>query len=126
MMACMDETVKDPAIHPSAQPVGADAPPPAPDQVREALGVVIDPEIGLPITELGLVYDIEVSSDGAVLVTYTLTTMGCPIGPMIDQQIQQIVSAMPGVGSVSSKMTFSPPWAPEMMSEDAKAALGYF
>lgn len=122
----MDETVKDPAINPSAQPLGSDAMPPDPDQVREALGVVIDPEIGLPITEIGLVYDIEVSEDGAVLVTYTLTTMGCPIGPMIDQQIQQIVSALPGVSSVESKMIFTPPWTPEMMTEDAKAALGYF
>lgn len=126
MMIRMDEKLKDSAIHPSAQPAGADAPPPASDQVREALAVVIDPEIGLPITELGLVYDIEVSEDGAVLVTYTLTTMGCPIGPMIDQQIQQIVTALPGVASVESKMTFSPPWTPEMMTEDAKAALGYF
>jgi metal-sulfur cluster biosynthetic enzyme len=122
----MDETVKDPAMHPSAQPLGGDAPPPEPDRVREALGVVIDPEIGLPITEIGLVYDIEVSEDGVVVVTYTLTTMGCPIGPMIDQQIQQIVSAMPGVASVESKMIFTPPWTPEMMTEDAKAALGYF
>jgi metal-sulfur cluster biosynthetic enzyme len=122
----MDETVKDPAINPSATPAGADAPPPTSEQVREALGVVIDPEIGLPITELGLVYDIAVADDGEVLVTYTLTTMGCPIGPMIDQQIQQIVSALPGVASVESKMTFSPPWTPEMMTEDAKAALGYF
>jgi metal-sulfur cluster biosynthetic enzyme len=122
----MDETVKDPAMHPSAQPFWGDAPPPEPDRVREALGVVIDPEIGLPITEIGLVYDIEVSEDGVVVVTYTLTTMGCPIGPMIDQQIQQIVSAMPGVASVESKMIFTPPWTPEMMTEDAKAALGYF
>lgn len=122
----MEDKVKDPAVHPSAQPVGGDAKPPSSDHVREALAVVIDPEIGLPITELGLVYDIEVSDDGAVLVTYTLTTMGCPIGPMIDQQIQQIVSALPGVSSVESKMIFTPPWTPEMMTEDAKAALGYF
>ncbi len=98
---------------------------PTRDQVLEALKVVIDPEIGINIVDIGLVYDVAVD-DGEVGVTFTLTSMGCPIGPMIEQQIQQAVSLLPGVESVRSEMVFRPPWSPEMMSEEAKAALGYF
>lgn len=99
---------------------------PSPDQIREALMAVVDPEIGMPIVELGLVYDIVVEADNAVKITYTLTSMGCPVGPMIEAEVRQIVESLPGVGDVSLQMTFKPPWTPEMMSEEAKAALGYF
>lgn len=99
---------------------------PTPDQVREAIRVVIDPEIGLPIVDLGLVYDIQVTDEGEVEVIYTLTSMGCPVGPMIEGQIREIITLLPGVANVEMQVTFRPPWTPEMMSEDAKAALGYF
>jgi metal-sulfur cluster biosynthetic enzyme len=94
------------------------------DDVREALKVVIDPEIGINIVDLGLVYDITLE-DGQANITYTLTTMGCPIGPMIEQQIQQVLSVMPGIEAINAQMVFRPAWSPEMMSEEAKAALGY-
>ncbi|MCA1832831.1 MAG: metal-sulfur cluster assembly factor [Actinomycetota bacterium] len=94
------------------------------DDVREALKVVIDPEIGINIVDLGLVYDITVD-EGQVNVTFTLTTMGCPIGPMIEQQMQQVLSTLPGVEAINPQMVFRPAWTPEMMSEEAKAALGY-
>lgn len=100
--------------------------PPSVDEVREALRVVVDPEIGLPIVDLGLVYDISVGEDGTIKVVYTLTSMGCPVGPMIESNVRQILEAIPGVSDVELEMTFRPPWTPEMMSEDAKAALGYF
>ncbi|MBI4728495.1 MAG: metal-sulfur cluster assembly factor [Acidobacteria bacterium] len=99
---------------------------PSAEQARDALSAVVDPELGLPITDLGLVYDVQVDDDGVVKVVYTLTTVGCPIGPMIEQQMRQILATLPGVASVEATMVFSPPWTPDLMSEDARAALGIF
>jgi metal-sulfur cluster biosynthetic enzyme len=94
------------------------------DEVEEALANVIDPELGLDFVELGLIYEIEVE-EGEVFVTFTLTSPGCPIGPQVTEQIEEFVSELDGVSGVYPKMTFTPPWTPEMMSEDAKFALGY-
>jgi metal-sulfur cluster biosynthetic enzyme len=96
------------------------------DRVLEALKQVIDPELGINIVDLGLVYDVGIAPDGAVHVEYTLTTMGCPIGPLIEQQMQSLLEGVPGVSSLEAEMVIRPPWTPEMMSEEAKAALGYF
>ncbi len=97
---------------------------PSVDTVEEALTNVIDPELGLDFVELGLIYGIDVD-EGDVHVTFTLTSPGCPIGPQVSEQIEEYVSELEGVSSVVSDMTFSPPWTPEKMSEDAKFALGY-
>ena len=97
---------------------------PTSDEVRDALTNVIDPELGLDFVELGLIYEVEV--DGAeVHVTFTLTSPGCPIGPQVTDQIKEFVGELDGVQDVDATMTFSPPWTPDMMSEDAKFALGY-
>src|SRR3712207_1999573 len=97
---------------------------PTQDEVTEALTNVIDPELGLDFVELGLIY--EVAVDGPkVDVTFTLTSPGCPIGPQVSEQIEEFVSELDGVQEVKSHMTFSPPWTPDLMSEDAKFALGY-
>src|SRR5919205_1167840 len=94
------------------------------EDVEAALTNVIDPELGLDFVELGLIYGIEI--DGAdVHVTFTLTSPGCPIGPQVSEQIEEFVSELDGVGNVFPKMTFTPPWTPDLMSEDAKFALGY-
>jgi metal-sulfur cluster biosynthetic enzyme len=95
------------------------------DEILEALKVVVDPELGINIVDLGLVYDVEVDEE-VVKVTYTLTTMGCPVGPLIEQQMQQILTTIPGVKIVESNMTFNPPWSPERMSEEARLAMGMF
>jgi metal-sulfur cluster biosynthetic enzyme len=97
---------------------------PTVDDVQEALTNVIDPELGLDFVELGLIYEVEVE-DSEVFVTFTLTSPGCPIGPQVSEQIEEFVSELDGVSRVYPKMTFSPPWTPEMMSEEAKFALGY-
>jgi len=94
------------------------------DEVRDALGNVIDPELGLDFVELGLIYEVEVEGE-EVFVTFTLTSPGCPIGPQVSEQIEEFVSELDGVSRVYPKMVFSPPWTPELMSEDAKFALGY-
>jgi metal-sulfur cluster biosynthetic enzyme len=95
------------------------------DQVLEALKHVEDPELGINIVDLGLVYGVAVEGD-AVHITYTLTTMGCPIGPLIEAEIKQFLSGVEGVNRVEAEMVLRPPWTPEMMSDEAKAALGFF
>ena len=95
------------------------------DAVTDALRDVIDPELGLDFVELGLIYDVEIEEDATVRVTYTLTSPGCPIGPQVSEQIQEFVGELEGVREVEPTMTFSPPWTPELMSEDAKFALGF-
>lgn len=95
------------------------------EQVRESLKNVIDPELGINIVDLGLVYEVAVE-DETVHIEYTLTTMGCPIGPLIEGQMKQLVSQIDGVEDFEAEMVFSPPWTPEKMTEEAKAALGMF
>jgi metal-sulfur cluster biosynthetic enzyme len=97
---------------------------PTQEEVEEALTNVIDPELGLDFMELGLIYGVEVK-EGEVHVTFTLTSPGCPIGPQVSEQIDEFVSELDGVQSVESTMTFTPPWTPDRMSEDAKFALGF-
>jgi metal-sulfur cluster biosynthetic enzyme len=95
------------------------------EDVNDALREVIDPELGLDFVELGLIYDVAIEEPGTVKVTFTLTSPGCPIGPQVSEQIDEFVSDLEGVTTVESTMTFSPPWTPERMSEDAKFALGF-
>lgn len=97
---------------------------PSVEDITEALRDVIDPELGLDFVELGLIYDVEVE-DGVVRVTYTLTSPGCPIGPQVSEQMREFVGQIEGIDKVHPKMVFDPPWSPEMMSEDAKFALGF-
>jgi len=78
----------------------------------------------MDIVDLGLLYDVEV--DGPkVKVTYTLTSMGCPAGAMIQEDIDRVVRELDGVEDVESELTFEPPWTPDRMSEDAKFILGF-
>ncbi len=95
------------------------------ERVLEVLKNVHDPELGVNIVDLGLVYGVEIQ-DKTVHVTYTLTTMGCPIGPLIEAEMKQFLSGVEGIDEVNAEMVLRPPWTPEMMSEEAKAALGYF
>ena len=97
---------------------------PTKDQVVDALRAVEDPELGMDIVELGLLYDVEVEGP-KVKVIHTLTSMGCPVGPMIQENVDQIVRAMPEVEDVEVELTWDPPWSPEKMSEDAKFILGF-
>ena len=97
---------------------------PTRDEVLETLHQVEDPELGMDIVDLGLLYDVEV--DGPkVKVTYSLTSMGCPAGAMIQEDIERVVRELDGVEDVESELTFEPPWTPDRMSEDAKFILGF-
>jgi metal-sulfur cluster biosynthetic enzyme len=125
--ASTDEGTRVTAAEQDAPPqVAANGGPATEEAVREALKHVVDPELGVNIVDLGLVYDVEIGEEGAVSIEYTLTTMGCPIGPLIEHQMQSFLENVPGVTSVEAEMVLRPPWTPEMMSEEAKAALGYF
>jgi metal-sulfur cluster biosynthetic enzyme len=97
---------------------------PSKDEVIEALRQVEDPELGMDIVELGLFYDAEVAGPD-VKVVYTLTSLGCPAGQLIQEDIDRVVREIPGVGDVRCELTFDPPWTPDRMSEDAKFILGF-
>jgi metal-sulfur cluster biosynthetic enzyme len=92
--------------------------------VRDALNLVEDPELMMGIVDLGLVYDVAIEGP-KVKVTFTLTSMGCPVGPWIAEQVDLTVRGIDGVEDVESELVFTPPWTPDRMSEDAKFALGF-
>ena len=98
---------------------------PTKEAVFEALRRVEDPELGMDIVDLGLVYDVEVE-DANVKVIHSLTSMGCPAGPMIQEDIANTVKeTFPDVEEVELELTWDPPWTPDLMSEDAKFILGF-
>ncbi len=97
---------------------------PTREEVVEALHLVEDPELGMDIVELGLFYDVEIEGP-KVKVIHSLTSMGCPAGPMIQQDIHTVVANLEGVEDVETELTWDPPWTPERMSEDAKFILGF-
>ena len=104
----------------------ASAGPPTQERVLDALRNVYDPELGINIVDLGLVYEVRVDDEGGIDIEYSLTTMGCPIGPLIEDQMRALLETVPGAGEVRPEMVLRPAWTPEMMSEEAKAALGVF
>jgi metal-sulfur cluster biosynthetic enzyme len=97
---------------------------PSRDEVIEALRQVEDPELGMDIVDLGLLYDVEVRGS-SVKVIHSLTSMGCPAGPLIQQDIDRVAHEVPGVEDVEIELTWDPPWTPDKMSDDAKFILGF-
>lgn len=89
-----------------------------------ALENVIDPELGIDIVNLGLVYDAELNEEGTAIVTMTLTSMGCPMGPQIVANIKQELMELPEVKDVDVNIVWNPPWSRDNMSRYAKMALG--
>ena len=96
---------------------------PTREDVIEALRQVEDPELGMDIVDLGLLYDVEVAGE-KVKVIHSLTSMGCPAGPMIQEDIHRVVADL-GVDDVEIDLTWDPPWTPDRMSDDAKFILGF-
>mgnify|MGYP003287331026 CR=1 FL=1 len=94
------------------------------EEVVEVLRGVEDPELGMDIVDLGLMYDVEVEGSN-VKVIHSLTSIGCPAGPMIQEGIHDAVASLPGVENVEVELTWDPPWTPEKMSDDAKFILGF-
>lgn len=97
------------------------------ENIKQTLKQVDDPELGINIVDLGLVYETRIQENNDVQVVMTLTTPFCPIGPSIKQQITQLLQKeIDGVGKVDVQFTFNPPWDKDMMSEEAKDELGIF
>jgi metal-sulfur cluster biosynthetic enzyme len=92
------------------------------DAVWDALRQVIDPEIGINIVDLGLVYDVRVDGD-AVTVDYTLTTMGCGLGPVIESEIFEVLRGL-GADNARVDLVTVPPWSPDRISAEAREMLG--
>ncbi len=93
--------------------------------VMEMLKEVPDPELGISVVDLGLIYDVEIAKEGIVTVSMTLTTIGCPLFSLIAEPIKEKVGKLDGVKEVLVNLSFDPPWTPEMMSETAKIHLGF-
>ena len=89
------------------------------EQVTEALREVFDPELGMSVVDLGLIYGIEVAG-GGVRVEMTLTTQGCPLHDAMTEWVRQAVATVPGVADVEVVLTFEPPWTPERMGQGAR------
>ncbi|MDR2188241.1 MAG: metal-sulfur cluster assembly factor [Azonexus sp.] len=102
-----------------------DCPLPAPDQIRDALRVVIDPEVGVNIVDLGLIYDVQVSAE-MIAIDLTMTSPACPLSDLVLADAgAALAAAWPEGPPVSIKLVWNPPWQPAMMSEQARKALGW-
>lgn len=89
------------------------------EQVTEALREVFDPELGMSVVDLGLIYGVEVDAS-RVRVEMTLTTRGCPLHDSMTEWVRQAVGRVPGVVDVAVVLTFEPPWTPERMRQGAR------
>lgn len=98
---------------------------PSPESVRKALRAVKDPELNLNIIDIGLVYDVEVSEAGDVIVRMTLTSPGCPAGGEIIEDVKKVAGDLEGVTSVEVELVWDPYWTPERMDPRVRAFLGF-
>ena len=93
------------------------------ETVLKALEDVFDPELGIDIVNLGLVYDIRIKDD-FVDIDLTLTSPGCPVAPQILAETESKVKKIKGINKVKVEFVFEPPWTPEKMSDEARMLLG--
>lgn len=94
------------------------------ENILGALENVIDPELGIDIVNLGLVYDVDLDDEGLCTVTMTLTSMGCPLAGHIEMDVKRALSDIPQVKDTAVNIVWNPPWGKERMSRYAKIALG--
>ena len=95
------------------------------DEVIKKLSTIKDPELGINIYDLGLIYDINIDEGNNVNITMTLTTVNCPVADSFPVDIAKNIISLKNTGQVKVKLTFDPPWNKDMMSDDARLALGY-
>lgn len=94
-------------------------------EIIKKLKLVLDPELGVSIHDLGLVYSTAFSKEGIATVTMTLTTIGCPLFPTIQKDIEDRLMEIDGIEEVKIDLVFDPPWTPDKMNEEAKIRLGW-
>ena len=95
------------------------------DEVIKKLSTIKDPELGINIYDLGLIYDIKIDEGNNVNITMTLTTVNCTVADSFPLDIAKNITSLENTGQVKVKLTFDPPWNKDMMSDDARLALGY-
>ena len=91
-----------------------------PDDIREAMKQVDDPELGINVVDLGLLYGVSMDEGGAVTLDMTLTSMGCPLTDQIIGDVRKYVEPLDGVTSVDVNWVWDPPWGPDKMTDDGK------
>lgn len=94
------------------------------EQIVEELRSIYDPEIPVPILDLGLIYEIEITEEKAVHVTMTLTAPNCPAAETLPKEVEQKIRALPDVTDADVEIVFEPPFTPEMMTDEARMQLG--
>jgi metal-sulfur cluster biosynthetic enzyme len=94
------------------------------ERIKDALRLVVDPELGYNIVDLGLVYDVSVEGGSRVKIVMTTTTRGCPATDYLTDGVNRAAAAVPGIDQVDVALTYDPPWQPQMMSPAAKRHLG--
>lgn len=94
------------------------------EKIREALKSVIDPELGVSIVDLGLIYDVRYEN-GEAEVEMTLTSPGCPLAPVIDRKIKDAVKDVAEVKNLTVELVWDPPWSKDLMSDELKAEYGF-
>ncbi|MHB8371559.1 MAG: metal-sulfur cluster assembly factor [Thermoplasmataceae archaeon] len=92
------------------------------EEILEELKIVEDPEIGMDIVNLGLIYEVDVNED-KILIKMTMTAPTCPVTPWILAEVQKVVENMPGIEMADVELVWEPPWNPSRMSEEARASL---
>lgn len=95
------------------------------DEVIKKLSTIKDPELGINIYDLGLIYDVKIDEGNNVNITMTLTTVNCPVADSFPLDVAKNITSLENTGQVKVKLTFDPPWNKDMMSDDARLALGY-
>ena len=95
------------------------------DEVIKKLSTIKDPELGINIYDLGLIYDIKIDEGNNINIIMTLTTVNCPVADSFPLDIAKNIISLESTGQVKVKLTFDPPWNKDMMSDDARLALGY-
>lgn len=111
----------------AGEPLAENTPVATMEDAEKALRTVYDPEIPIDIYELGLIYECDINeSDGSTAIVMTLTAPACPVAGILPGQVAEAVAGVEGIGEVVVTLTWDPTWDKEMMSEDAKLALGLF
>lgn len=95
------------------------------NDVLDVLRNVYDPELGVNVVDLGLVYGVQTGADGLVQVDMTLTSPGCPLGSTIEQEVRETFRLLPGVRALELRLVWDPPWSPERITPEGKRALGW-
>jgi metal-sulfur cluster biosynthetic enzyme len=96
------------------------------DDIRAVLNDVIDPEVGISVVELGLIYEVNVDDGGCMLVKMTMTTPACPMSALLTDNVKEaLLHKLPQIKDVKVELVWDPPWGPDMMSDEAKRELGW-